>query len=45
MKRFDNIPATLNTFASDKERERAFAYFKSESVAREGMLGQGIYTT
>ena len=42
---FPQIPANVDTFRSDGLRNKARSYYKTDSAARQGMLGQGIYQT
>ncbi|KAM9326821.1 cilia- and flagella-associated protein 77 [Gastrophryne carolinensis] len=41
--RFQKIGPHLDTFPSDKARQRAFSAHQSDAIARRGLHGQGIY--
>ncbi|KAM5145909.1 cilia- and flagella-associated protein 77 [Mantella aurantiaca] len=41
--RFQKVGPSLNTFPSDKARQRAFSARHSDGIARRGLHGQGIY--
>lgn len=39
------IPARLDTFRDEKKRTQAFMNHASDSAARSGMFGHGVYVT
>ncbi|XP_063792836.1 cilia- and flagella-associated protein 77 isoform X1 [Pseudophryne corroboree] len=41
--RFQKVGPHLDTFGSDRARQRAFSAHQSDAIARRGILGQGIY--
>ncbi|KAG8547288.1 hypothetical protein GDO81_028655, partial [Engystomops pustulosus] len=41
--RFDKVGPHLDTFPSDKARQRAISAHQSDAIARQGLHGQGIY--
>lgn len=43
LSRFSRIPPTLQTFRSDKMREKALMNHSSDAIARQGMFGHGVY--
>jgi len=45
MPKFKTISPTVNSFRCDKQRSKSYANFKSEEKTKEGLYGQGIWTT
>ncbi|KAM3911350.1 cilia- and flagella-associated protein 77 [Leptodactylus fuscus] len=41
--RFEKVPPHLDTFPSEKARQRAISAHQSDAIARQGLHGQGIY--
>lgn len=43
MKRWEQIPANLETFRTDKARTEAFHHHASDATSRTGVFGHGVY--
>lgn len=45
MPKFKEVPAAVNSFRCEQNYRESYANFKNESKSKQGLLGQGIWTT